>query len=153
VALIGAVVIGRNEGQRLDVCLRSVGQQIEEIIYVDSGSTDGSVGLASKLGATLVELSTDQPFTAARARNAGANKLLEQNPGVELIQFIDGDCELQPGWVETASAFLSNFAEIAVVCGRRRERHPNVSPRPQPAAAIRWSERTPSRPSEAFRRT
>jgi glycosyltransferase involved in cell wall biosynthesis len=127
VALIGAVVIGRNEGQRLEGCLRSVGQQIEEIIYVDSGSTDGSVGLAAKLGAAVVELSTDRPFTAARARNAGANKLLEQNPQVKLIQFIDGDCELQSGWVELASAFLSDVAEVAVVCGRRRERYPNIS--------------------------
>ena len=126
-ALIGAVVIGRNEGQRLEGCLHSVRQQIEEIIYVDSGSTDGSLGLAAKLGAAVVELSTDRPFTAARARNAGANKLLEQNPEVELIQFIDGDCELQPGWIGTASAFLSDVAEVAVVCGRRRERYPNVS--------------------------
>jgi GT2 family glycosyltransferase len=127
VALIGAGVIGRNEGRRLEVCLQSLQQQIQEIVYVDSGSIDGSVGLAAKLGATVIELSPDRPYTAARARNAGANHLLEQNPEIELIQFIDGDCELQPGWVEVAVSFLADVADVAVVCGRRRERHPDVS--------------------------
>ena len=46
---IGAVVIGRNEGRRLEVCLRSVAKQLQDVVYVNSGSTDGSVDLAREL--------------------------------------------------------------------------------------------------------
>jgi len=125
---IGGVVIGRNEGERLGVCLRSVRREIDHLVYVDSGSVDGSVALAKKLGAAVVELSTDRPFTAARARNAGASRLLEDHPDVSLIQFVDGDCELQRGWVAHAASFLTSHKDVAIACGRRRERFPGRSP-------------------------
>jgi len=48
-AKIGLVVIGRNEGERLARCLASV-RAIPHGVYVDSGSTDGSVELARKEG-------------------------------------------------------------------------------------------------------
>ena len=38
---IGVVIIGRNEGERLVGCLASVKAVTENIVYVDSGSTDG----------------------------------------------------------------------------------------------------------------
>jgi hypothetical protein len=41
----GVVVIGRNEGQRLITCLGSV-STAAKVVYVDSGSTDGSVQAA-----------------------------------------------------------------------------------------------------------
>ena len=49
---IGVVVIGRNEGARLGQCLLSVTHLAATVVYVDSGSTDGSVALARNLGAT-----------------------------------------------------------------------------------------------------
>ena len=124
---IGAVIIGRNEGARLEVCLRSVLGQVKYVVYVDSGSTDGSSAVAARLGADVVELSRNRPFTAARGRNAGAMRLKELDSAVEFVQFIDGDCELQPGWLEEASFFLLNNPDVAVVCGRRRERYPEAS--------------------------
>src|SRR6476659_2274682 len=124
---IGAVVIGRNEGARLDTCLRSVSGELKTIVYVDSGSTDDSVELARSLGAEVVELSKDRPFTAARARNAGVERLREIDPRAEFVQFIDGDCELQTGWIEQAAAALLRKPDVAIVCGRRRERYPEAS--------------------------
>lgn len=124
---IGVVVIGRNEGQRLVRCLSSVDNQAARIVYVDSGSTDGSQGAAETAGAELVALDMSKPFTAARARNAGVDHLITLSPGIEYVQFIDGDCELQPGWLETAHRFLETHAEAAVACGRRRERFPEAS--------------------------
>ena len=44
---VGVVVIGRNEGERLRRCLESVRDAARAIVYVDSGSTDGSVALAA----------------------------------------------------------------------------------------------------------
>jgi GT2 family glycosyltransferase len=48
-------------------------------------------------------------------------------PDVRFVQFIDGDCEVVAGWMETARAALEARAELAIVCGRRRERYPDRS--------------------------
>lgn len=127
---IGVVVIGRNEGARLIACLASLSGSTRppgRIVYVDSGSTDGSVAAARRLGAQVVELDTGLPFTAARARNAGI-AALEAEDAPDLVQFVDGDCEVRPDWIAEATAFLADHSDAAVVCGRRRERHPDASP-------------------------
>jgi hypothetical protein len=68
-----ALIIGRNEGVRFEACLASLPEGLVRVIYVDSGSTDGSVEAAKAFGAEVVALDMDQPFTAARAqRGAGA---------------------------------------------------------------------------------
>lgn len=124
--ITGAVVIGRNEGARLIRCLDSVCGPVAHVVYVDSGSSDGSVDAARARGVQVVELDLDTPFTAARARNAGLAALLNL-AAVEYVQFIDGDCELQQGWIETALAFLKDTSDAAVAFGRRRERFPEAS--------------------------
>lgn len=123
---IGIVAIGRNEGERLNACLRSV-VGAGPVVYVDSGSTDGSQALAERLGVQVVRLAVPPNFTAARARNAGARALLEKAPGIRFLQFVDGDCEVQPGWIERGRAALQADAGLALVFGRRRERHPDRS--------------------------
>jgi len=123
---VGIVIIGRNEGERLKRCLASIGDQ-SNIVYVDSGSTDGSGAAAEAAGAAVVALDIDQPFTAARARNAGLARLLEIAPGCRYVQMVDGDCALASGWIGTATAALDADASLAVVFGRRRERHPDAS--------------------------
>lgn len=125
--IIGIVVIGRNEGARLIACLESLGERVRQAIYVDSGSTDGSVEAARRSGATVVELDMATPFTAARARNAGFAKLIEEIPGVGMVQFVDGDCRFCENWIAAASAFLKANPKVAVVCGRRREQFPDAT--------------------------
>lgn len=124
---VGLVAIGRNEGQRLRQCLESVVGKAETVVYVDSGSTDGSVELARSLGIRVVELDLSIPFTAARARNTGLAGLLELNPQIEYVQFVDGDCEIVSGWLDRAQQVLDTHPEVVVVCGRRRERFPAAS--------------------------
>ncbi len=124
---IGVVVIGRNEGERLVRCLTSVKACAKILVYVNSGSTDGSVDAAAEIGACVVRLDMTRPFTAARARNEGYSALKSLSPDVGFVQFIDGDCSLAPGWLETARSFIGGHNDIAVVCGRRRERHPEAS--------------------------
>lgn len=124
-ALVGAVIIGRNEGERLVRCLAAARTELSPIVYVDSGSTDGSVAEARAAGAQVVDLDVSVPFTAARARNAGFAALGDTPP--EFVQFIDGDCELQPGWVGAAAAFLTANPDAAIAAGRVRERHPEAS--------------------------
>jgi glycosyltransferase involved in cell wall biosynthesis len=121
----GAVVIGRNEGERLKRCLKSLSRAVT--IYVDSGSTDGSVQSAREHGAQVIELDRQRPFTAARARNAGFHKVTSAAPELAYVQFVDGDCEVVDGWTRTAASFLEQHSDIAAVCGRRRERFPTQS--------------------------
>jgi len=124
---IGVVVIGRNEGNRLKTCLLSVIKENITIVYVDSGSTDDSVALAYSLGASVVELDMSIPFTAARARNAGFSHLLQIKPDIEFVQFVDGDCELIEGWLESAKAEFIAQSNVAAVCGKLQERYPERS--------------------------
>ena len=122
---VDAVVIGRNEGARLLACLDSLVGQVRRIVYVDSGSDDGSPDAARQAGAEVIALDMTQPFTAARARNAGLAALAADPPG--FVQFIDGDCILRDGWIDRAVGFLDENLRAAVVCGRRRERFPEAS--------------------------
>lgn len=124
---VGVVVIGRNEGLRLIACLESLGGLIAKTVYVDSGSTDGSAEVAERLGAAVVRLDMTVPFTAARARNAGFAELRRLVPGIELVQFVDGDCQVADGWLAKAIGFLAENRNHAIVCGRRRERFPEAT--------------------------
>jgi GT2 family glycosyltransferase len=125
--MVGAVVIGRNEGVRLLRCLMSVIELSGHLVYVDSASTDGSADAARELGANVVMLDMSLPFTAARARSEGFARLVSLAPMLEHVMFIDGDCVVENGWLETASTFLDSHPDFAVVCGRRRELSPASS--------------------------
>ncbi|MBX3247174.1 MAG: glycosyltransferase [Myxococcales bacterium] len=124
---VGLVAIGRNEGERLVRCLESVRGVVAHVVYVDSSSTDGSRERARELGAEVVDLDMSRPFTAARARNEGFERLLQLAPDLRYVQFVDGDCEVVEGWVGRARARLEADPGLGVVCGRRRERHPEAS--------------------------
>lgn len=126
-ARLGIVVIGRNEGERLYRCLNAIIGRCPVIVYVDSGSTDGSVALARSLGVEVVELDHSAPFSAARARNAGFERLRRLAPYGLFVQFVDGDCELDEAWLERGVRELESRDDLAVVCGRRRERFPDRS--------------------------
>ncbi len=122
---LAVIAIGRNEGARLVRCLASLGQ-IRPVIYVDSGSTDGSVAAARAAGAHVVELAPERPFTAARARAEGFAALQALEP-VEYVFFVDGDCEVLPGWLEAGMAALDAAPELGLVTGWRAEAHPDAS--------------------------
>ncbi|WP_323767599.1 glycosyltransferase [Antarctobacter sp.] len=120
---VDVVLIGRNEGARLIAALASVQGQARQVVYVDSGSTDDSVTEARKSGATVVALDMSIPFTAARARNAGFDAL--DDP--QIVQFLDGDCSLVPGYLDAARAHLEAHPELGMVTGWRAEIHPEAS--------------------------
>lgn len=125
---LAVVVIGRNERSRLAACLRSVIALNVPVVYVDSGSTDGSDGIAHDMGVDVARLEADaQPLSAARARNAGARYLRDRFPSIEYIQFVDGDCELARGWPAVALDQLRNRSTLGVCCGVRQEKDPDAS--------------------------
>jgi len=123
--LISVVVIGRNEGQRLAACLKSVSQSNAvggdlELIYADSDSRDGSPELAAGLGAKVLRIKPLRPC-AAFGRNAGWRAAT-----APFILFLDGDTLLNPDFLPRALAALADPA-VAVVWGHRREIHPEQS--------------------------
>lgn len=124
-AALAVVIIGRNEGERLARCIRSVqamrdAPQPVEIIYVDSDSTDGSAARAEALGAQVIVVHPQRP-SAALGRNAGWRAA-----SAPLILFLDGDTILDPLFVARALPVLSDPA-VAVVWGHRRELDPQGS--------------------------
>jgi GT2 family glycosyltransferase len=124
--LFGAVAIGRNEGERLRRCIASL-STATVTVYVDSGSTDCSADWALGRGVEVIDLDMRIPFTAARARNAGLQRLRELAPDLTYVQFVDGDCELVADWPERAADFLDAHPHVAAVAGRLRERYPERS--------------------------
>ena len=76
---VGLVAIGRNEGERLKRCLRSAKPQVACLVYVDSGSSDGSVAFAASLGVHVVELDASVPFTAAQRSYLSASRAIRKS--------------------------------------------------------------------------
>jgi GT2 family glycosyltransferase len=124
---LAIVAIGRNEGERLKSCLRAAVRAARTVVYVDSGSTDGSSAFARSVGCNVVELNPDPPFSAARARNEGFACAMKVDPGAAFVQFVDGDCALVEGWLESGMAALNDRRDAGVVCGHVREIHPEAS--------------------------
>src|SRR4051812_38721510 len=88
------VIIGRNEGERLQRCFESVVGFLDRVVYVDSGSTDSSITTAESYGVDIVRLDMRVACSAARARNEGFQTLLEKGRQFQFVQFVDGDCEI-----------------------------------------------------------
>lgn len=120
---VTVVVIGRDLGPRLERGLRALQALQFPVVYVDSASRDDSVGVASALGAAVLPLDPSRPLSAARGRNEGFRHALSRQPDTEFVQFVDGDCVLDPEWIEKAVATARTDPSVAVVCGRVRELH------------------------------
>lgn len=121
---VAIIAIGRNEGERLKSCLRAAVCDAATVVYVDSGSTDGSADFARSLNCHVLELDPSRPFTAARARNEGFACLMEYAPDVPFVQFLDGDCDLMEGWIQKGLETLTQRPDVGIVCGQVRELYP-----------------------------
>jgi len=124
---VAAVVIGRNEGERLELSLLSVQAAGLPLVYVDSGSSDGSPDVAREIGVPVVELDPCRPFSAGRGRNEGAQEALRRWPGISYVLFLDGDCILAPDFASAAVATFQEHLECAIVTGHLSERFPERS--------------------------
>jgi GT2 family glycosyltransferase len=124
---VGVVVIGRNEAHHLAECIQSVPRDVAGVVYVDSASVDGSAAVAAGCGAEVVQLDPKGPVSAASARNAGFERLLQLHPDLALVQFVDGDCVLDPGWLPAAVNAIDAESGVGAVWGMLHERYPHAS--------------------------
>lgn len=118
--MISVIVIGRNEGERLEACLTSAQRALRmlsyELIYVDSHSTDDSLAVARAHGARcFLPEATDT--TAGLGRYIGT-----QAARGEYLLFLDGDMQLQPGFVERAMLRMA-AGGCDGVCGIRTDHY------------------------------
>ena len=63
---ISLCMIVRDEAENLERCLRSVAGVVDELCVLDTGSTDGTIELARRLGARVSSAPWTQDFSAAR---------------------------------------------------------------------------------------
>lgn len=124
---VGVVIIGRNEGERLILCLESVLKSGVPCVYVDSQSSDDSIQQAKARDINTVSLDNSAPINASRARNTGFDVLVEENPELEYVHFIDADCELNEKWLVEALNVLEKESEVMIVSGRLREKYRDES--------------------------
>lgn len=124
--MISVVIIGINVEKYLGACIDAVRaadypQQKIEIIFVDGGSSDLSVKIATDFeGVKVIELNDPHP-TPGRGRNAGYGL-----SSGEYIQFLDADTEMDPQWLKKALSFFEDRSQgqVMAVCGRRSEKYP-----------------------------
>jgi glycosyltransferase involved in cell wall biosynthesis len=125
--LLSVVVIGLNEQDRLQACLDAIcasrppGYELE-VLYVDSGSSDRSVEIASAVAGVEVLHLRSPERSAARARNLGLRRAKGR-----FVQLVDGDSVIQPGWIDAALRVLEDRPEISCVFGRCIEMRPDQS--------------------------
>ena len=121
---LGIVIEGFNEGESFKRCLDSLVSAGCAKVYVDSGSTDGSLDLAASMGCDIVNLDVSKvAFNCARARNAGFKRLMELDPSIEFVQFVDADCEIAGEWLSRAVEAFQADPKLGVLCGRLREKY------------------------------
>jgi glycosyltransferase involved in cell wall biosynthesis len=87
----------------------------DEVIIVDDGSSDNSVGIASKFPVKIVRHEMNRGLSTAR--NTGI-----QSSNCDLVASLDADCVASPQWLETLAAHLEDDS-ISGAGGRLIERY------------------------------
>lgn len=116
---LSCVIVARNEERNIARCIESIEQYTKhlrdtEILLVDSCSTDRTVPLAKGYAINIVRLKETWQLSPAAGRFAGVN-----NTSGKYILIIDGDMELQKGWIEASLDFMDRDLRVAAVMGRQ----------------------------------
>lgn len=138
---LAVLIMAYNEEKNLAACLDTV-RFADEIVLVDSGSTDKTVEIAKAYGAKVVVRPMDEGGFAAQR-----NFLLEQTEA-DWVFYIDADERLQPetaremrSIVERDDQAVWAIRRFNVVMGQKMSRGahgPDWSDRFYPRSKIRW---------------
>ena len=115
------VVIGKNEASNLERCFQSIKKYSNQIIYVDSSSSDNSLDVAKELNISKILKLKSSYYSASLGRVVGA-----MHVNTKCIQFLDGDMTIESDWLEFALEKINSNNKIAVVHGFKKEFKKNV---------------------------
>lgn len=105
--LLSAAMIVRDEEANLPACLESIADVVDEMVIVDTGSTDGTISVARSFGARVHVHPWRENFAEAR------NVSLELARGAWIL-YIDADERLRPISPELVRARLEEATEVAL---------------------------------------
>jgi glycosyltransferase involved in cell wall biosynthesis/GNAT superfamily N-acetyltransferase len=110
---VSVVIPSFNEASTIGRCIESVfradtKKELADICIVDNGSTDNTVDVAKKSGATIRQNTTGKRKTIAALRNEGA-----ANATGDLLVFLDADMLVPENWLSAATErYASGFSGI-----------------------------------------
>jgi glycosyltransferase involved in cell wall biosynthesis len=115
---ITIIIVGKNEEKILDKCFSSALTLTNNIIYVDSDSTDSSIEIAKSYNKIkIISLKTENYFhTASLARSIAAKEVK-----TKFIQFIDADMTIESEWIKIAKKRLNNDPLLAAAVGYKKD--------------------------------
>ena len=102
---LSLALIAKNESRCLARCLRSVETIVDEIVVVDTGSTDATVAIAQEFNAKVSQFTWSNDFSAAR------NHALDQTTG-EWILVLDADEHAGPALSREIRDFIGGHPTI-----------------------------------------
>ncbi len=102
-------MIVKNEEKFLHGCLESVKNVADEIIIVDTGSTDNTIKIAEQYGAKVLHFNWIDDFSAAR------NYSLKHSTG-DWILYLDADERLTESSIEEVQQIINSNENLAVQC-------------------------------------
>lgn len=116
-------MIVKNEKKFLEQCINSVKSIVDEIIIVDTGSTDNTNKIAKKLGAEVIDFKWNDDFSAARnesIRHAtkdwilvlDADEMTEEGDLAKIKNAVED--EKVVGFALEQRSYMNNFFEGAV---------------------------------------
>ena len=100
-------LIAKDEEQFIGACLASVARVVDEMIVVDTGSTDRTIDIAREAGAQVIQTPWDNNFSAAR------NASLDAATG-DWVLILDADEQLVP---EAGAAIRQAMTDTRFDCG------------------------------------
>jgi GT2 family glycosyltransferase len=109
------VVIGLNESETLNNCFQSIKKITNNIIYVDSNSTDNSIQIAKDNNIDKIIRLNSNYYSATLGRFVGAKQVK-----TKYIQFLDGDMTVDEKWVNIAIDKLKKEDNVAAVLGYKK---------------------------------
>jgi glycosyltransferase involved in cell wall biosynthesis len=103
--ILSLALIVNNEARCLERCLKSITHVVDETVVVDTGSTDGTLGIAQSLGAKVSTFQWSNDFAAAR------NFALDQTRGTWIL-VLDADEHASPGLAGEIRAFIGGTPAV-----------------------------------------
>ena len=123
-ATISLCMITKNEEKYLGQCLNSVKDVVDEIIIVDTGSTDKTKAIAKKFDAKILDFKWADDFSAARNESLkhaakdwvlvlDADEVIEKKDLEKIKSLVENDSEFAGFQLEQRS-YINNFFEGAL---------------------------------------